>query len=155
MAHAINTVGIDSKRCVIGLADRCADNKRRLIERHGAANANHDGATIVVEQDRCQTTCGNSRHKRFCANCRVADSDSVGLASHTDVGDIILLLPVLASLRASQPTAIFLSAVLFIRRALSPIATLQSPLTLLMSVSLPTAELLLPVSLLSSVKYPT
>src|SRR6266480_4119376 len=68
VAHAINTVGIDSKRCVIGLADRCADNKRRLIERHGAANAKHHGATVVVEQDRCQTTCGNPCHKRFCVD---------------------------------------------------------------------------------------
>jgi hypothetical protein len=75
----------------------------RLIERHDAANAKHDGATVVVELDRCQATCGNSRHKRFCVNCRVADSDSVGLASHTDVGDIILL-PVVASLPALQPT---------------------------------------------------
>src|SRR5205823_3176948 len=100
----------------------------------------------------CQATCGNPCHKRFCVNCRVADSDSVGLASHPNVGDRILLLPVIASLPASQPRAILLSPVLFTRRALSPIATLQSPLMLLMSVSLPTAELLFPVSLLYSVK---
>src|SRR5438045_9497960 len=41
IAHAINTVGHDSKRCVIGLAHRCADNTQRMSERHGAANTKH------------------------------------------------------------------------------------------------------------------
>ena len=36
----------------IVLANGCADHKRRLAERHGAADANSDGAAIVVEQHR-------------------------------------------------------------------------------------------------------
>jgi hypothetical protein len=79
---------VKGKRCVIGLGDCRADDKRRLIEGHCAADANHDGAIVEVEQNRCQATCGNSCQKRSCVNCRVADPDSVGLVIVTEIANI-------------------------------------------------------------------
>ena len=79
---------MDRKRCVIGLANCCADNKRCLIERHGAADTDHDGAIVVIEQNRCLAACGNSCQKCSCVNCRVADPDSVGFVIVTEIANI-------------------------------------------------------------------
>ena len=100
---------MESKRCVIGFANCCGGNKGCLIERHGAADTNHDGAIVVVEQNRCQAACGNSRQICSCVNCRVADPNSVGLVIIIEIANMELLLPVVIELPASQRMAILLS----------------------------------------------
>ena len=79
LAHPVNTVGVNRECCVIGLADRCADDKRGLINRHRAANTNHNSAVVVIEQNRRRAARWNSGNKSLVVNCRITYPDRIGL----------------------------------------------------------------------------
>ena len=88
VGYPINAVLIDRKCRVIGLADRCPDNKRCLTERHSTGDANGDAAAVVVEQDRCQAACRNSGDKCLLDNRRVTYPDGVRLVIHAGISNI-------------------------------------------------------------------